>query len=109
MRSGEWVDCIPTPLAAKIVHRGASSTLGHTSSKKKEAFGTLRIIHAIVAIGVPGFVVWTRHIFIVGIDVDTRAYFTYASIIISVPTGIKIFNWLSTLHGAHLRFSLVLL
>ncbi|MCP8895021.1 cytochrome c oxidase subunit I [Shinella daejeonensis] len=72
---------------------------------RKPIFGYLGMAYAMVAIGAVGFIVWAHHMYTVGLSLNTQRYFVFATMVIAVPTGIKVFSWIATMWGGSIRFA----
>src|SRR3546814_6250551 len=104
MRISYWSsDVCSSDLIMILPGFGIVSQIISTFSRKP-VFGYLGMAYAMVAIGVVGFVVWAHHMFTTGLSVNVKMYFTAATMVIAVPTGVKIFSWIATMWGGSLSF-----
>ncbi len=84
----------------------AFGIISHVTStfSRKPIFGYLGMVYAMLAIGFIGFIVWAHHMFTTGLSLDVQSYFMTASMVIAVPTGIKVFSWIATMWGGSISF-----
>nr|QSV12562.1 cytochrome c oxidase subunit I [Dolichoris vasculosae] len=88
---------------------GLITHIVYNEAGKKEVFGHLSVIYALKGIAILGFFVWGHHMFTIGMDVDTRAYFSAMTLVVAIPTGVKVFSWLATMIGMKMKLNVAIM